>query len=125
MRPVDAPRPGRPAPPESSESGLCDEGTCFRVWTSGANLWHLAGEADLRSGPALQDAMPAACAAPGRIVLDCGDLSFIDVAGLRVIAQAALVIGTPITVNGANEMLRRAWSLLDLHAAAPNVEFST
>lgn len=105
------------------ESERCD-GTDFRVWTSGSNTWHLAGEVDLRAETLLRSAMQEASAREPDLVLDCGQLSFIDVAGLRVIAQAALLMGTPVTVNGANEMLRRAWSLLGLHAAAPNVEFS-
>lgn len=111
--------------PSPTEFGPCDDGSSFRVWTSGGNRWHLAGEADLRAEEALRAAMRTAAATRGGLVLDCGELSFIDVAGLRAIAQAALVMGTPVAVNGANEMLRRAWSLLDLHAAAPNVEFST
>ena len=101
----------------------CD-GADFRVWTSGGNTWHLAGEVDLRAETLLRSAMHEASASETALVLDCGRLSFIDVAGLRVIAQAALLMDTPVTVNGANEMLRRAWSLLGLYAAAPNVEFS-
>jgi anti-anti-sigma regulatory factor len=95
------------------------------VWTSGANRWYLAGEADLSAENALRAAMHTASVSREALVLDCGELSFIDVAGLRMIALAALALGAPVVVNGANEMLRRAWSLLDLHVAAPNVEFST
>ena len=116
----------RPAHSQGSEgSEPRDDGSCLRVWTSGDNRWHLSGEADLRSQQALLAAMNTASVTRGGLVLDCGELSFIDVAGMRAIAEAALALGTPVTVNGANEMLRRAWSLLDLHVAAPNVEFST
>lgn len=112
-------------PPGSAEPVVADGASGFRVWTSGEGRWHLAGEADLIAENALRAAMDTACASRCALVLDCGQLSFIDVAGLRAIAQAALALGSPVVVNGANEMLRRAWSLLDLHAAAPNVEFST
>ena len=112
-------------PPGSVEPGVGDDASGFRVWTSGEGRWHLAGAADLIAESALRAAMSTACASRAALVLDCGQLSFIDVAGLRAIAQAALALGSPVVVNGANEMLRRAWSLLDLHAAAPNVEFST
>lgn len=113
------------SPPGSVESEACDGVRGFRVWTSGENRWHLAGEADLSADSALRAAMHTASASHYGLVLDCGELSFIDVSGLRVIALAALALGSPVVVNGANEMLRRAWSLLDLHVAAPNVEFST
>ncbi|HXR71526.1 STAS domain-containing protein [Actinocrinis sp.] len=113
------------SPPGSVESEACDEVCGFRVWTSGENRWHLAGEADLSADSALRAAMLTASVSRCGLVLDCGELSFIDVSGLRVIALAALALGSPVVVNGANEMLRRAWSLLDLHVAAPNVEFST
>ncbi len=116
-------RPAHSWGPEGS--GVCDDGSCLRAWTSGGNRWHLSGEADLRSQQVLLAAMNTASAARGGLVLDCGELSFIDVAGMRAIAEAALILGAPVTVNGANEMLRRAWSLLGLHVAAPNVEFST
>lgn len=112
-------------PPGSTESDVCDDVCGFRVWTSGEGRWHLAGEADLAAESALRAAMLTASSSPAGLVLDCGELSFIDVAGLRAIAQAALALGSPVVVNGANDMLRRAWSLLDLHVAAPNVEFST
>ncbi|HEU5429713.1 MAG TPA: STAS domain-containing protein [Actinocrinis sp.] len=113
------------SPPGCVESEACDGMRGFRAWTSGENRWHLAGEADLSADSVLRLAMLTASVSRHELVLDCGELSFIDVSGLRVIASAALALGSPVVVNGANEMLRRAWSLLDLHAAAPNVEFST
>lgn len=118
-------------PRGSMESEDCDDLAVFRVWTSGDNCWHLAGEADMSSQEELRAAMytasarHTASASSSGLVLDCEQLSFIDVAGLRAIAQAANALDAPVVVNGANEMLRRAWSLLDLHVAAPNVEFST
>ncbi|MBS2961435.1 STAS domain-containing protein [Actinocrinis puniceicyclus] len=116
----------RPVGTEVSED--CDGASVvsrLRIWNSGGNLWHLSGQADLSTEPVLRAAMRSVSAAGGGLVLDCGELSFIDVASLRAIARTACGLGTPVTVNGANETLRRAWSLLDLHAAAPNVEFST
>ena len=112
-------------PQGSMESEDCDDVAVFRVWTSGDNYWYLAGEADMSSQEELRAAMHTASTSRCGLVLDCGQLSFIDVAGLRAIAHAANALDAPVVVNGANEMLRRAWSLLDLHVAAPNVEFST
>ena len=125
--PPTSPPPTSPSPnilAGRTESEACDGVSGLRVWTSGDNRWHLAGEADLTSQSALRAAMHTVSAAHAGLVLDCGQLSFIDVAGLRMIALTALTLGSPVVVDGANEMLRRAWSLLDLHVAAPNVEFS-
>ncbi len=113
-----APATDAPATDSPPASGL-------RIWNAGGNHWHLSGQADLRTEPALRAAMRTASATGGGLVLNCGELSFIDVAGLRMIARTARGLDAPVTVNGANESLRRAWSLLDLHVAAPNVEFST
>ena len=110
--------------PLGASEGEAGDGSGFRVWTSGGNRWHLAGDVDLRAEPMLRAAMHDASAHGGALVLDCAELSFIDVAGIRAIVQTALAMDVPVTVDGANELLRRAWSLLDLHTAAPNVEFS-
>jgi anti-anti-sigma regulatory factor len=138
MQPAGAPQAfgegslGAAATPAAAAE-LFDDGPAasgLRVWNSGGNHWHLAGEADLRTAPTLTAAMSAVAGAAssevdGGLVLDCGELSFIDVAGLLAIARTALRLEAPVTVNGANDTLRRAWSMLDLHATAPNVEFGT
>jgi anti-anti-sigma factor len=48
----------------------------------------LSGEADLGSAPALDGALHEAEAPARRIVLDLGDLSFIDSSGLQVVIEA-------------------------------------
>ena len=56
-------------------------------------------------------------------VLNIGRLSFIDVAGCRVLATWAQGLDRPVEVTGASRLLQRMWRLLALDQLAP-VDFT-
>lgn len=96
----------------------------FRIWNDGADQWRLSGEVDLSSRPAFAAALHTATHSRHTVWLDVGGLRFIDVAGLRAIAERAhTVSGLTLTVQGADHTTRRCWKLAEFDAAAPNVEF--
>lgn len=95
----------------------------FRIWTSGADRWHLAGQVDLRSAQAFPAALAAAAEGRHRLRLECAGLDFIDVGGIRAIAKLASGTSVRITVEAAGETLRRCWRLTGWESELRNVEF--
>ena len=94
----------------------------FRMWSSGANRWHLSGEIDLRARNIFPALLIAAARGREQLRLNCAELDFIDAAGTRAIAHAACETATPLYLEHAGDPLRSLWRLLDLEAYAPNVE---
>ena len=95
----------------------------FRIWTSGADRWHLAGQVDLRSAQAFPAALATAAEGRDRLRLECAGLDFIDVGGIRAIARLASGTTVRITVEAAGETLRRCWKLTGWGSELQNVEF--
>jgi anti-anti-sigma regulatory factor len=95
----------------------------FRIWTSGADRWHLAGQVDLRSAQAFPAALATAAEGRDRLRLECAGLDFIDVGGIRAIARLASGTTVRITVEAAGETLRRCWKLTGWDSELQNVEF--
>lgn len=95
----------------------------FRIWTSGADRWHLAGQIDLRSARAFPAALATAAEGRDRLRLECAGLDFIDVGGIRAIARLASGTSARITVEAAGETLLRCWKLTGWESELQNVEF--
>jgi len=95
----------------------------FRIWSSGSGRWHLSGQVDLRAAEVFPTALRAAADGRAALWLDCTHLAFIDMAGMRAIAQVAHGTGASVYLEGANETLRRCWKLMDWETGLPNVEF--
>lgn len=95
----------------------------FRIWSSGEGRWHLSGQIDVRAAEAFPAAVRTAAEGRASLWLDCTQLRFIDVAGIRALVQVARGTGISIQLHGANDTLRRCWKLLDWESAAPSVEF--
>jgi len=61
---------------------------CEVVWTPG--LITLSGEIDVANAPALEQRMRA-LVGPEELVLDCRSVTFLDVAGFRMLAEVGLM----------------------------------
>ena len=81
---------------------------------------HLAGELDIATAPALDVALHEAVALAPLVVLDLRDLDFVDVAGVRVVANArahARRAGRHVVVLRGSPSVDRVFSLTQRFAA--------
>jgi hypothetical protein len=97
----------------------------FRIWSSGAGRWHVSGEVDARAGAAFPAALRTAAEGAASLWLDCSDLRFIDAAGMRAIARTARRGDVTVSLQGASDLMRRCWEILEWDVATPNLEFCT
>lgn len=93
----------------------------FRMVAGPDGTWRLSGEVDVAVTAAFAAAFGAAASGP-TCVIDVTGLDFVDVAGMRVIAQAARDRNLTVLLCGASERLRRNWELTRFDEAAPQVE---
>jgi anti-anti-sigma factor len=93
----------------------------FQLVAADPRQWRLAGEVDLAVAAPFAAALTTA-ARDDECVLDVAELGFIDVAGMRTIADAARTSGATMCLRGASASLRRRWELAGFDAYAPNVE---
>jgi hypothetical protein len=84
--------------------------------------WQLAGEVDLSVLTQFAAAFAATARETG--VFDVASLDFIDVNGMRTIAEVARSAGVPVELRGARHSLQRAWQLAGFDAFAPMVQVS-
>ena len=87
---------------------------------------YLTGEVDLNTHDQLTAVLDQA-ARPGRdLVLDCTKLTFIDVAGIRVVLRAARVIGDgQLRLTGVHSAVAMIIDVLDLTSTVPNLRQDT
>jgi anti-anti-sigma factor len=103
--------------------GTAPQDLGFRVWSSGEGRWHVSGEIDLRAAEAFPAAMCRAAEGRSSLWLDCTQLRFIDVAGIRALAELAHGAGIAVQLYGTSDTLRRCWKLLEWDTTATSVEF--
>lgn len=103
--------------------GAPPEDLGFRIWSSGRGRWHVSGQVDLRAAQAFPAMVRTAAESSDRLCLDCSELDFIDVAGIRALAEVAYGTGTSMRLRGTGETLRRSWQLLGFDSEVTNVEF--
>lgn len=95
----------------------------FRLVAADGETWRLSGEVDVAVTDAFAAAFDAA-ASRGACVVDVTELDFIDVAGMRVVAEATRERDASISLRGASPQLRRNWQLARFHETAPQVDIS-
>ena len=106
--------------PTQSDTAAKDAG--FQIWSSAEGRWHLSGQVDVAEAEAFRAAVHTAAEGSVSLSLDCTRLRFIDVAGMRALAQAAHGAGASVQVYGASETLRRCWKLLEWDNTVLGVE---
>ena len=93
----------------------------FRLVAGDAGSWRLVGEVDIAVADDFRRALSAAVDT-GLCVLDASGVDFIDLAGLRHIAEAARSPEVTVRVVGAPPIVRRGWTAAGFASAAPTVE---
>jgi len=86
------------------------EAPAFRFVAEGTASWSLVGEVDASVAGNFETALTAA-ARLVPCVVDASGLEFIDVAGMRTLAQAGLSSRRAIRVVHASPFLRRCWEI--------------
>lgn len=99
-------------------SGI-DEPPPFSLLDRKGLAWELSGEVDRASLPAFSAAFAAG--ARSGPVFDVSGLDFVDVAGLRAVAEIARSTGAQLELRGASPSLRRHWQLAGFDSVAPGV----
>lgn len=85
--------------------------------------WRLLGDIDIAVGVNFRVAIETAIAA-GPCVIDASGLEFLDVGGMRHLADAAQRHGTPVRVIGARSIVALSWRSAGFAELAPSVEFA-
>lgn len=84
--------------------------------------WRLSGEVDRAALAPFAAAFQAGAYSAGEF--DVSGLEFIDVAGMRAIAEAAQASNDGVQLRGASDAFRRMWSRGGFAEMAPNVELA-
>jgi anti-anti-sigma factor len=92
----------------------------FRLVAASDGTWRLAGEIDLSVAQSFAAALRAA-AKGHRCVIDLEELEFIDVGGLRMLAEAAHIKRGGMTLKGVPPHIRLYWELGGFGDLAPQV----
>ncbi|MER8186930.1 MEDS domain-containing protein [Kitasatospora sp. NPDC094015] len=88
-------------------------GPGFRLFSSSRDRWSVSGVVDTEGAETFRTALGELLTLTPVLHLECGDLEFMDSAGLTVLATAARGLpGRRIELHRANETLRRGWTLL-------------
>ena len=94
-----------------------------RVEQRGTELvFHVSGELDRASAQALDDELRKAIGEPSPVVLDLGDVNFIDSTGLQVLVLAAkqsALNGTSLKIVRVTDRVRRMIELTGLDRVLP------
>src|SRR6185369_16605216 len=103
--------------------------TEFEITQVSPERYRLSGELDMATAETLRDALDPVVQANGRLVLDVGEITFIDSSGLRALLQlseqmngsAPLVLSqVPPSVRRLLDVARTAYRLWEMEAAKPS-----
>jgi anti-anti-sigma factor len=84
-----------------------DSSTQFKLVAGDDGSWRLSGEVDVAVASQFKTAITTAATA-GPCVVDASKLDFLDVSGMRQLAEAARTAGVAVRVIGAPPVVRRA-----------------
>src|SRR3712207_2974436 len=94
----------------------------FKVVRYGPNTYFLGGELDMAVADALTQAIAPSVASGGSILLDFGNVTFIDSTGMNVIFGAAQTLGSRgcVFVHAPQRNVKRALDIVGMNDL-PNV----
>jgi len=96
----------------------------FRLWHVAGGTWEVSGEIDHSNAEPFGRALATVAGRSSSLRLRVARLRFIAVAGMQAIVRVAR--SRPdlrVMIEDASALLRRCWTLLDLHDTVPNVKF--
>jgi anti-anti-sigma regulatory factor len=100
-------------------------GAAFKVFSAGEDGWHVTGVVDADGAEAFATALRGLLTRHSVLRLRCAGLEWMDAAGMTVLARAAHRLpGHRIVVHGANDTVRRCWTLLGYDAPEIPVELA-
>jgi anti-anti-sigma factor len=94
----------------------------FHIVAEPEGRWQLSGEVDFAVASDFAIAFAEVVATPGKCVVDVSGLTFIDVAGMRALAEVCGRPGVTVQLSGVPPTLRRFWVLARFDRVAPAVE---
>lgn len=97
----------------------CEEPPAFSIVAAPEGTWRLFGEVDAPAALNLAAALSAVPDSP--CVIDVSGLEFIDVAGMRTIAEHARTRGCAVELRHARASVARYWRLSGFDEYAPTV----
>jgi anti-anti-sigma factor len=95
----------------------------FWLTAAGPRSWQLSGEIDRQARDTFEAAL-GAVASFGDCVIDVSGLRFVDVSGMRALADASHTADGGIRLHGASPGLRRLWDLCGFAQYAPAVRLA-
>jgi anti-anti-sigma factor len=95
----------------------------FWFTAAGPRSWYLSGEIDLQARDTFAVALGTVTSS-GECVIDVSELRFVDVSGMRTLADASRSADGGIWLHGASPGLRRLWDLCGFAQSAPMVRLS-
>ena len=85
----------------------------------GGAVLHVMGEVDLLTAPALREQLSRALEAHGKIVVDCSNLDYIDVAGIRILEETEQTYNARLAVIGSKPIVHKIFEVLQLQSVIP------
>jgi len=97
--------------------------TDFEITQVSPERYRLGGELDMASAETLREALRPVVEADGRLVLDVGEITFIDSSGLRALVQLSEQMdgAAPLVLSRVPSSVRRLLDVVGLDAV-PGIE---
>ena len=97
--------------------------TEFEITQVSPERYRLSGELDMATAETLRDALEPVVQANGRLVLDVGEITFIDSSGLRALLQLSEQMNgsAPLVLSQVPPSVRRLLEVVGLEAV-PGIE---
>ncbi|QMU77064.1 STAS domain-containing protein [Streptacidiphilus sp. PB12-B1b] len=97
----------------------------FRMFSAEPDCWSVSGVVDSDGAATFRTAVSGLLSRSTTVRLRCDGLELMDAAGMQALAEAAAAFpGRRIVVEGANETVRRCWTLLGFDAPQIPVELT-
>jgi anti-anti-sigma regulatory factor len=93
----------------------------FSLMATRDGEWRLSGEIDLGGRSVFAAAFRAMTESP-QLVVDVGELEFIDIVGIRTIAEVAHLGRQRIQLRGVGPLFEQVWTIAGFDQLAPTVE---
>jgi anti-sigma B factor antagonist len=85
----------------------------------GGAVLHVMGELDLLTAPALREQLKQALEAHEKIVVDCSNLDYIDVTGIRALEETGQKYNARLALIGSKPIVRKIFDILQLQSVIP------
>ena len=97
--------------------------TDFEITQVSPERYRLSGELDMATAETLRDALQPVVQADGRLVLDVGEVTFIDSSGLRALLELSQQMNgaAPLVLSQVSSSVRRLFDIVGFESI-PGIE---